>query len=96
VTTPAQLHWLAVLLALVMGGVQSVIRATMAGLAPRGRFGATFGLMQVGTKLAGFVASLVFGIMLATSGHPRAGLVTLLVQIAVGWWLLTRRSRASA
>ena len=96
VTTPAQLHWLAVLLALVLGGVQSVIRATMAGLAPRGRFGATFGLMQVGTKLAGFVASLVFGIMLATSGHPRAGLVTLLVQIAVGWWLLTRRSRASA
>jgi UMF1 family MFS transporter len=91
VQTPLQLHWLAVLLALVLGGVQSVIRATVAGLAPRGRFGATFGLMQVGTKLSGFVASLLFGVVLAASGLPRAGLITLLVQIAAGWWLLTRR-----
>jgi UMF1 family MFS transporter len=91
VRTPAQLHWLASLLALVLGGVQSVIRATVAGLAPRGRFGATFGLMQVGTKLSGFVASLVFGVVLAASGLPRAGLVTLLIQIVAGWWLLRRQ-----
>ena len=91
VRTPAQLHWLAALLALVLGGVQSVIRATVAGLAPRGRFGATFGLMQVGTKLSGFVASLLFGAVLAVSGLPRAGLVTLLIQIVVGWWLLVRQ-----
>jgi len=91
VRTPVELHWLAAILALVLGGVQSVIRATVAGLAPRGRFGATFGLMQVGTKLSGFVASLVFGAVLAASGLPRAGLVTLLVQIVVGWWLLVRR-----
>jgi len=90
VRTPAQLHWLAALLALVLGGVQSVIRAMVAGLAPRGRFGATFGLMQVGTKLSGFVASLLFGAVLAASGLPRAGLVTLLVQIIAGWWLLRR------
>jgi len=91
VRTPVQLHWLAALLALVLGGVQSVIRATVAGLAPRGRFGATFGLMQVGTKLSGFVASLLFGAVLAVSGLPRAGLVTLLVQIVAGWWLLVRQ-----
>lgn len=91
VQTPAQLHWLAALLALVLGGVQSVIRATVAGLAPRGRFGATFGLMQVGIKLSGFVASLLFGAVLAASGLPRAGLVTLLVQIVAGWWLLRRQ-----
>jgi len=91
VQTPVQLHWLAALLALVLGGVQSVIRATVAGLAPRGRFGATFGLMQVGTKLSGFVASLLFGAVLAASGLPRAGLVTLLLQIVAGWWLLRRQ-----
>jgi UMF1 family MFS transporter len=96
VQTPAQLHWLAALLALVLGGVQSVIRALVAEMAPRGRFGATFGLMQVGTKLSGFVASLLFGAVLAVSGYPRAGLITLLVQIAAGWWLLRRRSHASA
>jgi UMF1 family MFS transporter len=91
VQTPVQLHWLAALLALVLGGVQSVIRAIVAEMAPRGRFGATFGLMQVGTKLSGFVASLLFGVMLAVSGHPRAGLITLLVQIAAGWWFLRRQ-----
>jgi MFS-type transporter involved in bile tolerance (Atg22 family) len=91
VQNPAQLHWLAALLALVLGGVQSVIRATVAGLAPRGRFGATFGLMQVGTKLSGFVASLLFGAVLAASGLPRAGLVTLLLQIVAGWWFLRRQ-----
>jgi MFS-type transporter involved in bile tolerance (Atg22 family) len=70
-----------------------VIRATVAGIAPSGRFGATFGLMQVGTKLSGFAASLLFGAVLAASGHSRAGLVTLLVQIAAGWWLLARQRR---
>ena len=93
VQTPAQLHWLAALLALVLGGVQSVIRAIVAESAPRGRFGATFGLMQVGTKLSGFVASLLFGAVLAASGQSRAGLMTLLAQIAVGWWLLGRQRR---
>jgi MFS transporter, UMF1 family len=91
VQTPAQLHWLAALLALVLGGVQSVIRALVAEMAPRGRFGATFGLMQVGTKLSGFVASLLFGAVLVASGLPRAGLVILLVQIAAGWWFLKRQ-----
>lgn len=91
VRTPVQLHWLAALLALVLGGVQSVIRATVSGLAPRGRFGATFGLMQVGTKLSGFVASLLFGAVLAASGLPRAGLVVLLLQIVAGWWFLRRQ-----
>lgn len=90
VQTPAQLTALAALLALVLGGVQSVIRATVAVLAPRGRFGATFGLMQVGTKLAGFIASLVFGAAYAASGSPRSGLLTLLAQLIVGWWLLAR------
>ena len=77
----------------MLGGVQSVIRALVAEMAPRGRSGATFGIMQVGTKLSGFVASLLFGAVLAASGLPRAGLITLLVQIAAGWWFLRRQRR---
>ncbi len=96
VTTPAQLYALAVLLALVLGGVQSVIRATVAGLAPQGRFGATFGLLQVGTKLAGFAASLAFGAIYQFTGDARSGLLAILAQLLAGWWALagrhTRRS----
>ncbi|MBU6309003.1 MAG: MFS transporter [Planctomycetes bacterium] len=88
IQTPGQLHALAVLLALVLGGIQSVIRASVAALAPEGREGVTFGVMQVGTKLAGFAASLAFGGVQLASGDPRAGLIALLVQIAAGAWFL--------
>ena len=88
VTTPGQLHALAVLLALVLGGIQSTLRATVAALAPAGRAGVTFGLVQVGTKLAGFAASLGFGAAQLVAGDPRTGLVVLLVQLAAGGWLL--------
>jgi UMF1 family MFS transporter len=87
-----QLHAVAVLLALVLGGIQSVVRATVADLAPEGRAGATFGVLQVGTKLAGCAASLAFGLMHELSGNPRAGLAALLGQLLAGWWLLRGRT----
>ena len=88
VHTVPQLYALAVLLALVLGGIQSVIRATVADLAPEGRAGATFGVLQVGTKFAGFAASLAFGGIYQHTGSPRAGLTLLVVQILAGWWAL--------
>ena len=95
VTTTGQLWALAVLLALVLGGAASVIRAAVAALAPAGRFGATFGLLNVGSKLAGFVASTLFGAVYAVSGQSRAGLLALLVQLVAGWWLLARAGDAA-
>jgi len=82
-----------VLLALVLGGIQSVIRATVAALAPDGRAGVTFGLMQVGTKLAGFAASLAFGASQLVAAEPKAGLLVLLVQVALAAVLLLTPAR---
>lgn len=90
VQTPTHLHWLAGLLALVLGGIQSLLRATVAVLAPPGRTGVTFGLLQVGSKLSGCVASLAFGALQVATGEPRAGLAALALQIMVAWWLLRR------
>ena len=95
VRTTGQLWALAVLLALVLGGAASVIRAAVAVLAPPGRYGTTFGLLNVGSKLAGSLASLVFGWVYQLTGHPRSGLLALLVQIAVGWWLVARAGGAA-
>jgi UMF1 family MFS transporter len=92
VATPLHLHLLAILLALVLGGLQSVLRASVAALAPPGHAAAAFGLMQVGAKLAGFVASLVFGGMELLAHDPRAGLAALLVQLSAGAWFLLRPS----
>ena len=90
VQTPTQLHWLAALLALVLGGIQSLLRAAVAVLAPEGRSGVTFGLLQVGTKLAGCVAGVTFGVLQLAFHEPRAGLIALAAQIAAAWWLLRR------
>jgi UMF1 family MFS transporter len=90
VRTVPQLHALAVLLALVLGGVQSVIRATVADAAPAGRAGVSFGLLQVGSKLAGAAAGLLFGWLYLASGQSRAGLAALLLQLLAGWWFLRR------
>lgn len=95
VTTTQQLWALAVLLALVLGGAASVIRATVAAIAPPGRSGSTFGLLNVGAKLAGAFATLAFGAIYQASGHPRSGLLALLVQLALGWWLLVRTGHAA-
>ena len=90
VRSPMDLYGLAVPLALVLGGVQSLLRAAVADLAPDGRSGVTFGLLQVGTKLAGFVASLAFGALHLATGVPEAGLMALIAQLAAAWWLLRR------
>jgi UMF1 family MFS transporter len=90
VRTVPQLYAVAVLLALVLGGIQSVIRAAVADAAPEGRAGATFGLQQVGTKLAGAAASFGFGLAYQLTGDPRSGLALLALQILAGWWALRR------
>jgi len=96
VRTVAALHGLAALLALVLGGVQSVIRATVADAAPPGRSGGTFGVLQVATKLAGAAASLAFGAVYAAAGSPRTALAVLVVQLLAGWWALRAARRAAA
>lgn len=90
VRSPADLHWLAVLLAVVLGGAQSLLRAAVAALTPAGHAGVAFGLLQVGTKLSGFAAGLTFGAVQLASGAPQAGLVALIGQLVAAWWMLRR------
>ncbi|MFM8893648.1 MAG: MFS transporter [Planctomycetia bacterium] len=93
VETIGQLYGLSILLALVLGGIQSLLRAVVAVRAPAGHAGVSFGLLQVGTKLSGCAASLAFGGLEAATDSPRSGLIALVVQIAIGWWLFHRPDR---
>ena len=90
VNSTQQLYGLAVLLALVLGGIQSLLRAAVAVLAPPGHAGVSFGLLQVGTKLSGFAASLAFGGLQLATGSPQSGLLAVIAQLAIGWWLIRR------
>jgi UMF1 family MFS transporter len=85
-----QLVAMAVLLALVLGGVQSVLRAVVAVLAPKTHAGSAFGLFWVGSKLTGFAASIGFGLVYGLTDRPRAGIIVLFVQLVAGWLLLAR------
>lgn len=88
VQTPAELWRVSALLAAVLGGTQSLLRAAVAVMAPDGRAGVTFGLLQVGTKFAGFIAGMAFGTLQLATGMPQTGLLALILQIALAWWLL--------
>lgn len=90
ITARWQLTVLAVLLALVLGGVQSVLRAVVAVLAPKTHAGTAFGLFQVGSKFTGFLASVGFGLTYALTQVPRAGMLVLFLQLVAGWALLAR------
>ncbi|MFN5757957.1 MAG: MFS transporter [Planctomycetia bacterium] len=90
VNSTQQLYGLAVLLALVLGGIQSLLRAAVAVLSPPGHDGVSFGLLQVGTKLSGFAASLAFGGLQLATGSPQSGLIAIVAQLAIGWWLIRR------
>jgi hypothetical protein len=46
--------------------------------------------LQVGTKLSGFAASLAFGGLQLATGSPQSGLLALIAQLAIGWWLIRR------
>jgi hypothetical protein len=50
----------------------------------------SFGLLQVGTKLSGCAASLAFGGLQLATGSPQSGLLALIAQLAIGWWLIRR------
>jgi len=81
---------IAVLVALVQGGTQSLSRSMFAQLVPRGQLGELFGFYSVSEKLAGVAGPLLFGLVAQLSGAGRFAVLTLLPFFIGGAWLLTR------
>jgi UMF1 family MFS transporter len=88
--TTTQFFVLGFLVATVQGGAQALSRSLFATLVPRHKAGEMFGFFGVFDRFGGAIGSLVFGIMLATTGSSRPAILTLIVFFAVGAWLLTR------
>jgi MFS transporter, UMF1 family len=88
--TTTQFFVLGFLVATVQGGAQALSRSLFATLIPRHKAGEMFGFFGVFDRFGGAVGSLVFGIMLATTGSSRPAILTLILFFAVGAWLLTR------
>jgi len=81
---------IAVLVALVQGGTQSLSRSMFAALVPKGQLGELFGFYSVSEKLAGVVGPLLFGLVAQLAGAGRFAVLTLLPFFIGGAWLLLR------
>jgi MFS transporter, UMF1 family len=86
----AQFYGMAVVIALVQGGVQSQSRALFAQLIPPGRAGEFFGFYNMLGKFAVIIGPLLVGWAALLLGDPRQALMSLLLLFVPGALLLMR------
>lgn len=82
---------LAVGVALVLGGTQSVSRAIMGSLTPRGQEARYFGFFNLSGKATSFLGTFFFGVVVAMTGSSRLAIVGLLLFFVVGLLIVATR-----
>lgn len=81
---------LAVGLALVLGGSQTLARSLVAQLTPAGSAGAVFSLTQLAERGTAWMGPTLFAVVVGTTGSYRGALASLLVLFAVAVVVLLR------
>ncbi|HVU88663.1 MAG TPA: MFS transporter [Pirellulales bacterium] len=84
ITTRLHFWIMGAVLALVMGGIQSVSRAIMGLMTPAKRSGEFFGFFNLSSKATSFAGPILFGSILAWTGRPHLAILSLLVFFFVG------------
>lgn len=79
---------LAAVIALVLGGTQSVSRSMMAVMIPGGQNAQYFGFFNLSGKATSFIGTFLFGAIVAATGSSRMAVFGLLPLFAVGALLL--------
>jgi UMF1 family MFS transporter len=89
-STAVHFYALAVVLGLVQGAVQALSRSLFSQLIPAERAGEYFGFLNMLGKTAAVIGPLLVGVVAATTGSPRMGILSIVVLFAVGMVLLAR------
>jgi UMF1 family MFS transporter len=90
-------YWLAGVIGLVQGGIQSLSRSFFATLVPPGKQGEFFGFYNMMGKFAAVLGPLMVGITALATGETRYGMLSIIVLFAGGAILLARvRQRPDA
>ena len=79
-----------ILVGTVQGGAQALARSLFASMIPQHKAGEMFGFFGVFDRFGGAIGSMIFGLMLTTTGSSRPAILSLIVFFAIGAWLLTR------
>ncbi|MGQ7845388.1 MFS transporter [Granulosicoccus sp. 3-233] len=85
-----EFYLLAVALGLVQGGVQSLSRSLFGQLIPAERAGEYFGFLNMLGKAAAVLGPLMVGVVAATTGNSRIGLLSILLLFLLGMWFLRK------
>ncbi|MBN1911978.1 MAG: MFS transporter [Pirellulales bacterium] len=78
------------ILALVMGGTQSVSRSIMGLMTPPARTAEFFGFFNLSGKATSFLGTFLFGAIFKITGDPRLAILSLLVFFLLGWAIVAR------
>jgi UMF1 family MFS transporter len=90
VTTKTQFWILGIVVALVMGGTQSVSRAIMGMMTPPSRTAEFFGFFNLSGRATGFLGPFLFGAIIAAGYSARLAVLSLTVFFLVGWLVAGR------
>jgi len=90
VTAQWQFWVLGAVLALVMGGTQSISRAIMGSMTPPHRNAEFFGFFNFSGKATSFLGTFLFGLIIAATGSARMAILSLLVFFLAGWGVVAR------
>lgn len=90
VTTKPQFWCLAGILALIMGGTQSVSRSIMGYMTPEAHTAEFMGFFSLSQKATSMVGPFIFGTVLVKTGSAHLAILSLLGFVIVGWAIVSR------
>jgi UMF1 family MFS transporter len=86
--TKAEAWFMAVMLALVLGGSQALSRALFSRMIPHGREASFFGIYEVSERGTSWIGPLIFGVVVGATGSYRNALLSLIVLFVAGLIIL--------
>ena len=90
ITTQLHFWMMAVVVALVLGGTQSVSRAIMGLMIPRERTAEFFGFFSFSSKAVSFLGPVLFSTIVFWTDNARWALSSLLLFFLLGWFIVSR------
>jgi UMF1 family MFS transporter len=100
VTTRREFWIMGVVVALVMGGTQSISRAIMGSMTPQSHTAEFFGFFNLSARATSMVGPILFAQVLTMTGNANLAIVSLLAFVLAGWATVslidTERGRADA
>lgn len=85
---PAQFFLLAAVIAVVLGGSQALSRSVFSLLIPRGQEAEYFSIYEISERGTSWLAPLLFGLAVQTTGSYRIAIVSLMVFFIAGFSIL--------